>query len=133
MAKLTLSCKHKSKYSRAPLLLRSQCGFGPSTMCVCNALHRCYYVGRHQLTQDVACSKLYSTAGIQTTLFPAAWIVAGPVIVIDLHHIRPHHCNAVEKGRRPQKNYSHIVSLQTQILLNTSVSLRMSTLQCRAA
>ena len=86
--------------------------------------------GRHQLTQGVACSKLYSTAAIQTTLFPAAWIVAGPVIVIDLHHTRPHHCNAVEKGRRPQKNYSHIASLQTQILLNTSVSLRMSTLQC---
>ena len=33
----------KIEYSRAPLLLRSQCGFGPSTMCVCNALHRCRY------------------------------------------------------------------------------------------
>ena len=59
--------------------------------------------GRYQPTQGVACSKLYSTAAIQTTLFPAAWIVAGPVIVIDLHHTRPHHCNAVEKGRRPKK------------------------------
>ena len=68
--------------------------------------------GRHQLTQGVACSKLYSTAAIQTNPFPCS-MDSGRTS--DSNRPAPHPTTSLQCGRErapATKNYSQIVSLQ---------------------
>ena len=89
-------------YCRAVLLLlRSQCGFGPYPGRVqCRACIALYCIKMRQ------CNCSSSNVLLPTQpYFPAARLVAAAaaVIVIDLQHTPPHHCNAVKRLSRQQE------------------------------